>query len=98
MGHWGMCPTSSFGNCVHSAAAASLTVKISKITKEKHVLQFRLSHKRHAKTRIKQIKTVSELEKNPGQWRREKIHVVPPHLISWRCHCRERETTRSWRS
>jgi len=31
---------SNFGNSVHSAASASLTVNISKITKEKHVLHF----------------------------------------------------------
>src|SRR6218665_1350770 len=35
----------------------------------------------------KQIKTVSEL-KNLGQRRRGKIHVLPPHLISWRRHCK----------
>ena len=34
---------SSFGNSVHSATAASLTVKISKITKEGHVIYFHLS-------------------------------------------------------
>jgi len=35
-----------------------------------------------ASNMLKQIKTVSELEKNPGQGQREKIHVVPlsPHF------------------
>src|SRR6218665_989921 len=34
LGHWGTCPFSSFGHSVHSAAAVSLTVKVSKITKK----------------------------------------------------------------
>ena len=55
MGHWGTCP-SSFGNSVHSAASASLTVKILKITKEKHVLHFRLSRQKHAKTHLNRLK------------------------------------------
>src|SRR6218665_3895576 len=46
-------------NSMHSAAAASLIVKISKITKKKHVLYFRLSRQKHSS---KQTKTVSELE------------------------------------
>src|SRR6218665_2382674 len=42
---------SSFVNSIHSAAdASSLTAKISKITKEKHVLNFRLSRQKHTKT------------------------------------------------
>ena len=51
-GELGHVPSSSFGNSVHSAAAASLTVKISKITKEEHVglIYFRLSRQKHAKT------------------------------------------------
>ena len=36
IGHWGTCPSSSFVSYVHFTAAASLAVKISKITKEKH--------------------------------------------------------------
>jgi len=43
-GALGHVPSSSFGNYVHSAAAASLTVNISKITKEDNVMHFRLSH------------------------------------------------------
>jgi len=35
-GAFGHVPHSRFGNSVHSAAAASLTVKISKIKEEKH--------------------------------------------------------------
>ena len=42
LGHWARA-SSNFGNSMHSAAIASLTVKILKITKEKHVLHFRLS-------------------------------------------------------
>ena len=46
-GTLGHVPPSSFRNSVHSAAAASLTVKISKITKEKHVLNYHLSRQKH---------------------------------------------------
>src|SRR6218665_589621 len=56
MGHWGTCPHSSFGNSVHSAASCSLTVKISKITKEKHVLHFPLSRQKHAETHVNRLK------------------------------------------
>jgi len=50
IGHWGTCPSSSFGSSVHSTAAANLAVKILKITEEKHVLHFRLSRQKHATT------------------------------------------------
>ena len=43
-------------NSVHSAAAAILTVKISKLTKEKHVLHFHLSCQKHAKTHVNRLK------------------------------------------
>src|SRR6218665_2569828 len=43
---------SSFGNSVHYAAVASLTVKISKITKEIHVLNFHLSRQKQAKIHV----------------------------------------------
>src|SRR6218665_1384804 len=39
-GALGHVPPSGFGNAAHSAAAASLTVKVLKITKEKHILHF----------------------------------------------------------
>ena len=74
---WSISAPSSFGNSVPSTAAISLTVKISKITKEKHILYFHLSHQNHAKNPRKQIRTVYEL-KSPGQRRRRKIHVLPP--------------------
>ena len=66
---------------MHSAAAASLTVKNFKITKERHVLHFCLSRQKQAKTHVNRSKHFSEL-KNPGQGRRGKIHIVPP-LISF---------------
>ena len=56
---------------VYFAAAASLIVKISKITKEEHVIHFRISPQKHAET-------VLEHNINPGQGRRGKIYVVPP--------------------
>src|SRR6218665_3249341 len=65
---WSISAPSSFGNSVPSTAAISLTVKISKITKEKHILYFHLSHQNHAKNPRKQIRTVYEL-KSPGQGR-----------------------------
>ena len=34
----------------------NLTAKISKITKEKHVLHFRLSRQKHAKTHVDRLK------------------------------------------
>jgi len=51
MGRWGIGARapSSLENSMHSAVSASLTAKISKITKEKHVLHFCLSQKKHAK-------------------------------------------------
>jgi len=66
---------------VHSAAVASLTVTISKINKEKHVLHFRLSRQKHAKAQVgpKQIKTVSEHKKFPGRGGEEKFMLCPPH-------------------
>src|SRR6218665_459831 len=68
---------SSFGNSLHSAAAASLTVNILKITKEKHVLHFRLSRLKHAKTHVNILNSLGT-KKSPGHGRRGKIHVVPP--------------------
>ena len=58
MGHWefGARAPSSLGNSVHFAAADSLTVKISKITKEMHVVNFHLSRKKHAKTHVNRLK------------------------------------------
>src|SRR6218665_3663006 len=75
IGHWGTFPPSSFGNSVHSAAAASLTVKISKITKE-----------RHAKTQVNRLKQSRNPKEIPGRGGEDKILAMPPHLISWRRH------------
>src|SRR6218665_81515 len=55
---------------VYFAAAASLIVKISKITKEEHVIHFRISPQKHAET-------VLEPNINPGQGRRGKICRAP---------------------
>ena len=80
-GALGHVPVSSFGNSGHSAVSASLTVQISKITKEKHVIHFRLVRQKHAKTHVNvDIKTVSELEIAPGRGGEEKFKVCcPPH-------------------
>ena len=69
----GYVPLSSFGNSVYSAVAASLTVKILTITKEKRVVHFRISAQ-------KQAKTVVEQNRNPWQERSGNIYVVPPSL------------------
>jgi|SRR6218665_552216 len=58
---------SSFVNSVHSAAAASLTVKTSKITKEKHVLNFHLSREKHAKTHVCRLKQSREPKEISGR-------------------------------
>ena len=55
----------------------NLTVKISKISKEKHVLHFRLFRQKHAKTHVNRLKYPQNL-KNPGQKKRRKILVMPP--------------------
>ena len=47
---------SSVGNYVQSASVASLTIKISKITKEIHALNFHLSCQKHAKTNVNRLK------------------------------------------
>src|SRR6218665_3033936 len=53
-----------------------LTVKISKITKEKQVLHFRLARQKHDKTHVNRLKQ-SRNQKYPGQRRKGKIYVVP---------------------
>ena len=65
---------------MYSAAAASLTVKISKITKEKHVLDFRLSRQKYAKTHVNRLKH-SRNPKDILSRGGEKIHVVLSQLI-----------------
>src|SRR6218665_1140043 len=77
MGHWGTCP-SSFGNSVHYTAADSLTVKISKITKEKTVLQFHLSRQKHAKTHVNRLKQSQHLKEIPGRGGEEKFILCSP--------------------
>src|SRR6218665_1540731 len=82
MGHWGTCPPSSFENFVHSADVASLTVKISKITEEIHVLNFHLSRQKEAHVnRLKQSWNQKEILGRGGE---EKIYAVPPspHFLS----------------
>ena len=78
---------SSLGNSVHSAAAASLTVKISKITKEKHVLNCHLSRQKRAQTQENRLKQSWKPKEILGRGGEEKIYAVPPHLIPWRRHC-----------
>src|SRR6218665_2865668 len=73
MRHWGTCPSSSFENSVYSASAVNLTVKISKITKERQVLQFRLSRQKHAKTHVKRLKQSWNPKEIPGRGGEEKF-------------------------
>src|SRR6218665_4077391 len=83
MGH---CPPLSFGNSVHCAASARLTVKISKSVKEKHVLHFYLSRQKHSKTHINRLKQSQNQKKIQGKGGEEKFMSCPPHLISWGHH------------
>src|SRR6218665_2330172 len=86
-GHWGTYSSSSFFNSVNSAAAASLAVKISKISKGKHVLHFRLSPQKHAKTHVNRLKQSRNPKKSRTGEERKKSCCAPPDLISWRRHC-----------
>ena len=79
MGYWGTCPPpSSVGNSVHYAAAASLIVKISKITKEKQVLKFHLSRQKHAKPHVYILKQSWNPIEIPGRGREEKCMLCTP--------------------
>ena len=79
-------PPSSFGNSVHSVAAHSLTVKISKITKEKHALNFHISRQKHAKTDISRLKQSWKLEPKKsrvGEERKKSYCTVLSSVGSW---------------
>ena len=69
---WGIgaCAPSSFENFVHTVAAANLTVKILKINKEKHVLNFHLSRQKHANTHVNRLKQPLNQKEIPGKGRR----------------------------
>ena len=56
--------------------AASLTANISKITKEKHVLHFRLSCQKHAKTQVNRLKQSPNYNKSRAG--EEKFLLYPP--------------------
>src|SRR6218665_3184317 len=86
IGHWGTCPSSSFGSSVHSTAVVSLAVKISKITKEKHVLHFRLFLQKHGTTDKNRLKQYLNPKETPGKEGDGKFILCSPHLISWRRH------------
>jgi len=79
MGHWGTCDVSpsSFGNSVHTAAAANLTVKISKINKEKHVLNFHLSRQKHGNSHVNRLKQPLNQKEIPGRGERKKFMRCP---------------------
>jgi len=67
---WGIgarAPPLSFGNSVHSVAVASITLKISKITKEERVLNFHLSRQKHAKTHVNRLKQSRNAKEIPGR-------------------------------
>jgi len=72
---------------VHSAAVASLTVNISKITKEIHVLNFHLSRQTQAKTHVNRFKQSWNPKEIPGRGG-EKNHTVPPspHFLATPLH------------
>ena len=64
-----------------------LTIKISKITKEKHVFNFCLSRQKHSKThvnRLKQSWNQKEIQGRKGEGTNS--CCAPPHFISWRRH------------
>jgi|SRR6218665_2561965 len=73
MGYWGTCPL-EFGKFCAFCSFCQLNCKKLKITKEKHVLHFRLYRQKHAKIHVSGLKPI----RNPGQRRRGKIHVVSP--------------------
>ena|SRR6218665_2532438 len=79
---------SNFGNSMHTTAAANLTVQILKINKEKHVLNFHLSRQKHSNTHVNRLKQPLNQKEIPGRGGEERVHAVPPHLISWRRHWR----------
>src|SRR6218665_1332143 len=57
-----------------------LTVKISKITKEKQVLHFRLARQKHDKTHVNRLKQ----SRNQKNWAEEEMKnscCIPPHLF-----------------
>src|SRR6218665_3293372 len=60
---------------------------MSKITKEIHVLNFHLSRHKQAKTYVNRLKQSWNPKEIPGRGGEEKIHTLPPHLISLRRHC-----------
>jgi len=66
-----------FGNSVHSADANSLPVKISKITKEKHVLHFRLSRQKHVITHVNRLKKSRNYTKSRAEEERKKSRCAP---------------------
>ena len=74
MGHWGTCPLEFWKFRVF---CTSLTVQISKIAKEKHVLHFHLFRQKHAKTHVSRLKQSRTSKRNPGKKRREKILLCP---------------------
>jgi len=78
IGHWGTCPL-KFLKFYAFCSCFQLNCKISKITKEKYVIQFRPSRYKHAKTHVNRL-----TKQNPGQGRRGKFLLCPSHIISWR--------------
>jgi len=67
---------------VHSAAVASLTVKISKITKGIHVLNFHLSRQKQAKTPVNRLKQPWNPKEIPARGGEKNIYDVA-HLTSF---------------
>src|SRR6218665_2302205 len=54
-----------------------LTIKIPKITKEKHVFNFRLSRQKHSKTHVNRLKQPWIQKKSSAGKEREQILAVP---------------------
>ena len=83
---WGIVAhaSSNFRNSAHSAAAARLAVKMSKITNEKHVLLFCLSCQTHTKIHVNRLKQSRNPTKISGHERRGKnLFCVPsPHFLA----------------
>src|SRR6218665_588076 len=82
MGHWGTCPLEFYKFCAF-CICCQLNCEILKIAKEKPVLHFRLSCKKHAKTHVNRLKQFRN-PKNPGQMGRGKnLCCAPsPHFLA----------------
>src|SRR6218665_2570674 len=73
---------SSFGNSVHSAAVANVTVKISKITKEIQVINFHLSRQKQAKTHVNRLKQSLNPKETQDRGGKNSFCAPSPHFLA----------------